>query len=58
MKLLNVYKQGDVNWFGYKCIISYSHRLYAHLATDESELKSWIKKSSLGIAKRKPNEDK
>ena len=58
MKLINVYKQDDINWFGYKCLFSYSNKLYIHKYTDELKLESWIKKGHLGITKRKPNEDK
>ena len=57
MKLINVYKQESVNWFGYKCVFSYSHKLYGHRHSNELELESWIKKGHLGITKRKPNEN-
>ena len=56
MKLLNVYKQGSINWFDYKCLFSYIHKLSAQKYTVGFELESWIKHNYLGITKRKPNE--
>lgn len=58
MKLVNVYKQNSVNWFGYKYLFGYSQELSVLKHTVESELKSWIKHNYLGITKRKPNENK
>ena len=56
MKLLNVYKQGSINWFGYKCVFGYSHRLFEHKYSIEFELECWFKHDPLGITKRNPNE--
>ena len=58
MRLVNVYKQGSINWFAYKCLCSYIHKLSAQKYTVGFELESWIKHNYLGITKRKPNEDK
>ena len=56
MKLINVYKQGDINWFNYKCLFRYSNKLYLQHYIKELELKSWIEHPHLNITKRKPNE--
>lgn len=40
MKLINVYRQGDINWLGYKYIFSYSCKLYGHRYANELELES------------------
>ena len=56
MKLINVYKQDDINWFGYKQVFGYTRKLIELPLVKELKLKSWIKKDHLGITKRKPNE--
>ena len=56
MKLIEVYNQGHINWFGYKYVFSYSNALRGEPSIKELELKSWIKHPLLNITKRKPNE--
>ena len=56
MKLINVYKQDDINWFNYKYLFSYSNKLYEQPNIKELELKSWIGNPHIHITKRKPYE--
>ena len=56
MKLIKVYKQEHINWFGYKHVFSYAHKLIGQPHIKELELKSWIRQPHLSITKRKPNE--
>ena len=56
MKLINVYNQGHINWFGYKHVFSYARKLTGQPHIKELELKSWIRHPHLNITKRKPNE--
>ena len=56
MKLIGVYKQGHINWFGYKHVFGYAHKLIEDPSIKELELKSWIRHPHLNITKRKPNE--
>ena len=58
MKLIEVYNQGHINWFGYKYVFSYASKLNGEPHIKELELKSWIRHPLLNITKRKPNEDK
>ena len=58
MKLLNVYKQSSINWFGYKEVFGYSRQLSVQKYYSEFELQSWLKHNYLGITKKEPNENK
>ena len=56
MKLIEVYNQDHINWFGYKYVFSYTSALRGEPHIKELELKSWIRHPLLNITKRKPNE--
>ena len=56
MKLIEVYNQGHINWFGYKYVFSYASALRGEPRIKELELKSWVKHPHLNITKRKPYE--
>ena len=57
MKLINTYKQYNITWFNYKHLFQWADDyIYAHKASPESELLTWVVNPHLNVSIRKPYE--